>query len=352
MEATPVQLSLKAPFPKLLAEFLGPILPDRVAYGIIRAAGDENISVQDLGSLLNSDPGYRHYLFAQTFLSEKMTEWTSETEKVSNRDEIVLGRILGLMGKISIRNLIACAATSRIAGEPVLREGDEKISTTPSRTIPFALAAEKICGDQNWIFPEAAFLAGLHYDWLQAIIKKGNGPPDEKAALENAFKEGLKLGQNAYRLGLKMKEIKLAKYLFSSGLILPIGKVLMACLFPKSEGDQSWSKFVSDCDQAGDKKADFYHYLESKRFPVTHLEMSSLLMNFGELLRGIEKAIYFTREPERLLKVDVGLHQLASILSILTAFEQGGEKALSEPRFEVWMKTNKITVETIKTLVK
>jgi hypothetical protein len=344
MEATPLQPNLQTPFPKLLSEFLAPILPDRVAYRIIRAAGDENTSVQDLG--------YRHYLFAQTFLSEKMTEWTSETEKISNRDEILLGRILGLMGKVSIRNLIACAITSRVGGEPILSEGDEKISATPSRIIPFALAAEKICEDLNWIFPEAAFSAGLHYDWLQAIIKKRNGSPDEKTMLESAFKEGLKLGKNAYRLGLQMKEIKLAKYLFSAGLILPIGKVLMTCLFPKSEGDQSWSKFVADCDQVGEKRADFYRYLEAKRFPVTHLEMSSLLMNFGELLREIEKAIYFSREPERLLKVDVGLHQLASILSILTTFEQSGEKALSAPRFEAWMTKNKITTEMIKPLEK
>jgi hypothetical protein len=345
MEATP----LETPFPKLLAEYLNPILPDRVAYGVILAAGDENIAAHDLGALINSDSGYRHYLFAQSFLSERMSEWNSEMEKTSNRDEILLHRILGLMGKVSIRNLIACALTSRVLGEPVLREGDEKISTTPSKTIPFALAAEKICEEQNWIFPEAAFWAGLHYDWLAAIIKKRNGSPEEKAALDTAFKDGIKMARTAYRLGLKMKEIKLAKYLFAAGLIFPIGTVVMSCLYPKTDGDKSWAKFVADCEQAGERKVDYYYYLEPKRFPITHYEAASLIVSFGGLLRGIEKAIYFSSDPERLKKIDVGLYQLASILSAISAFELSGEKALSEPHFEKWMKANKITADAFKT---
>jgi hypothetical protein len=350
MEATPLQ----TPFPKLLTEFLNPILPDRVACGVILAAGDETIHAQDLGKLLNSDSGYRHYLFAQTFLSARMAEWTSETQKIPNRDEVLLGRVLGLMGKTSIRNLIACAHLRRILGEPISREGDEKISTTPSQIIPFALAAEKVCEDQSWIFPEAAFCAGLHYDWLAAVIKKRKGPPDEKAALESAFKEGLKTATASYRLALalKTKEIKLAKYLFSVGLLLPIGKVLMNALFPKSDGAQSWSKFVVDCEQSGERKADFYHYLEHRRFPVTHPELGSLFVNFGGILRRVEKAIYFSPDPEALSKVDLGVYQLASILSVVTTFELAGNKGLMEPRFEKWMNSNKITLETLQSLLK
>jgi hypothetical protein len=311
MEATP----LHPPFPKLLSDFLDPVKPDRVAFGVIHAAGDENIRAQDLEKLLNSDPGYRHYLFAQTFLAERMKEWGSETEKVSNRNEILLDRILGLLGKVSIRNLIACAYTNRVLGEPIETEGDEKISVTPSQNVPFALAAEKICEDQNWIFPEGAFCAGLHYDWLAALIKKRKGPPDEKTALESAFKEGIETAKAAYQLGLKSKEIRLAKYVFSAGLLLPIGKVLMTCLFPKADGEKSWAKFVTDCDQAGEKKSDFYQFLEARRFPVTHLELSGLLVNFTGLLQEVEKSIYFASNPERLRRIDPGLYQIASILN-------------------------------------
>jgi hypothetical protein len=122
----------------------------------------------------------------------------------------------------------------------------------------------------------------------------------------------------------------------------------MTCLFPKSDGDKSWAKFLGDCEQAAEKKADFYQYLEPRRFAVTHLELGSLFVSFGELLRGVEKAIYFSSDPERLRKLDIGLYQLASILSAITSFELGGEKALSEPRFEKWMKANKLSIENFK----
>jgi hypothetical protein len=343
MEATP----LKPPFPSLLADYLSPVTPDRVAFGIIQAAGDENIRVQDLAGLLLSEPGYSHYLFAQTFLAERMTEWQGDTKEQANRKEILLGRILGLMGKTSIRNLIACARTQRVLGEPVVTEGDDKISVTPSKVIPFALEAEKICEDKNWLFPDVAYSAGLHYDWLAAIIKKRNGPPEEKAALEAAFKEGIASAKRSYLLGLRMKEIRLAKYLFSAGLVMPLGKVLMSCLFPKADGDKSWVKFVADCEAALFKKSDYYQFLEARRFPVTHHELASLFINFGGLLRDAEKAVYFSLNPDRLKKISPDLYQLSSILSLVERSQMGAEAQL-EPHHLAWMKANKITAEVLK----
>jgi hypothetical protein len=347
MEATPLQ----PPFPTLLAEYLDPVSPDRVAFGIIQAAGDENIRAQDLGKLLLADPGYSHYLFAQSFLSERMTEWMGDTKEQANRKEILLDRILGLMGKTSIRNLIACARTDRLLGNPVVTEGEEKISVTPSRMIPFALEAEKICEDKNWLFPEVAFRSGLHYDWLSAIIKKRNGPPDEKAVLEAAFKEGLVLAKGAYLLGHKIKDIKLAKFLFSAGLLLPIGKVLMACLFPKSDGDKSWAKFIADCDAALFRKSDFYQFLEARRFSVTHQELSSLFINFAGLVRETEKALYFARNPDDLKRVDPNLYQLSSIISLLERIAMSAEAQL-EPHHQTWMKANKVSAEALTEVLK
>ncbi len=183
--------SLAAPFPNILGDFLRPVAPDPVLLRVIEAACDENVRAGELGPWITSDVGYRNYIFAQTFLSERISDWFEENAKSANREEIALERTLGLLGKSPIRNLLACARVQRILGssaEASLGDNLEvKINVRPTEFVPYALEAEKICQDRLWISPETAFSAGIHYDWLAAIIKKRAGVPEEKSALTSAY---------------------------------------------------------------------------------------------------------------------------------------------------------------------
>ena len=339
MEATP----LRAPFTKLLSDFLDPIAPDPVAFGVIRAASDEGVRAQELAPLINSDPGYRAYLFAQTFLSERMTRWEAESGALPNKNELMLERILGLLGKAPVRNLVACAHVERILGSMDPLGADQKIVVTPAKLIPFALEAERICQDNGWMSHEAAFCAGLHFDWLAAAIKKRNGTADEKSAPAAAFKEGLATAKTAYELGQRLRQFELGKHLFAAGLLLPVGKPVMACLFPKSAGDRSWSSFVHQCERAGDHVFDYYQFVEARRFPATHAELGSLLVNFGAILRKLEKSIQFHIDPERLRRADPELYQLASLLSVSVRMTRSGDKKpVLDPFQERWLQANRI----------
>jgi hypothetical protein len=110
--------------------------------------------------------------------------------------------------------------------------------------IPYALGAERACEEAHVPYPAAAFLAGLHYDWLAAVIKKRKGSSDEKGVLESSFKAGLLTAKAGFNLGSQLSDIELGKYLYASGLLVHLGKVLMNLLFPKASEANSWANFV------------------------------------------------------------------------------------------------------------
>jgi hypothetical protein len=356
--------TLPSPLQKLLKSTLQPVALDAVAQGVIGAIGHEATRAEDMAPLIGSDARYRNYLFAQTFLAERMSEWVTENEGQSNRDQILLDRLLRLLGKTPVRNLIACASLERLVGDPdpkpsggASQEGpplgpgkDEgKITVMPSRVIPFALAAESACADRGWVHPETAFEAGLHYDWLAALIKKRKAPPDEKAALDAAFKEGLGIARMAYELGHRVGSVQHGKFIVAAGLLLPIGKPLMASLFPSSLGEGSWAKFAKSCE--GDACFDRLLFLEPALFPVTHRELGCLFVNFGGLLRAVEKAIQFYLEPYRLKGLEPHLYQLAALLSVaarMARATKSDQKLALEPFHDQWMKDNRIDASTLK----
>ena len=89
--------------------------------------------------------------------------------------------------------------------------------------------------------------------------------------------------------------------------------------------------------------------LEPVWFGATHAELGSLLINFGALLRPIEKAICFYPYPERLKRIDRDLYQLSSVLSLSATLAQAGKK---KPRLEPyqsrWLIANKIGDDTLQ----
>jgi hypothetical protein len=280
---------------------------------------------------------------AQTFLSAHLTQWRAETDEKEFNSELYLTRILGLLGKVPVRNLLACARQQELLTPEKGLEEDEKIVVVPTQFLPFALEAEKLCQDNHWLAPEHAFSAGLHYDWLFGIIKRSKGSPEVRSTLSSAFKEGLKIGKSAYQLGQHLKDFEHGKFLFAAGLLLPIGNTLMASLYPKGGQPQSWSQFSRFCNQAGDSTYDCFRFLEKRKFAVTHSELSCWIASFGMVLSNLEKALFFYQDPERLKSIDYGLYQLAMALSLAVRMTRAnGKKFPLEPFQTAWMTENKI----------
>jgi hypothetical protein len=335
MEAT-----LRPPFDLLLRDILDPMIPDPVLLGVLRSVSDENCRARDLAPLVRQDLGYRQYLFAQTFLSERLKEWLSENEARANRDLLLLERILGLLGKAPVRNLIACARIERLLGESEALGVDEKIVVTPVTLLPFAVEAERICQDEGWLGPGEAFAAGFHYDCLAALAGKRGASPEDRAAVGAAFKEGLSLGRAAYELGHGVREIDQGDRLFAAGLLLPIGKAVMAALFPKSAGAGAWIEFLKSCT-AGEYSAELLLLRERRRFPVTHWEIGSLIASFGVVLQDLEKPIFFFSDPDRLKRTDPAHYPLCALLSVVVRRAGGGARRLEGYQHR-WLKDNGI----------
>jgi hypothetical protein len=149
-----------------------------------------------------------------------------------------------------------------------------------------------------------------------------------------------------------MEEIELGADLFAAGLLLPIGKALMACFYPKSTGDKSWPDLSKYCEKAGERAVDLMQLLEPKWFGATHAEMGALFVNFGALLDRLEKPIFFYTDPERLERTDHDLFQLSSVLSIASRLARTSDKKLRLESFHsAWLDENDLTADALKSVL-
>jgi hypothetical protein len=334
MEASP---QLKPIYKQVLKNYLIPLAPDPAIQQTLLLAGDETVRPQDLAPVIQGSANLLEFIYAQSFLAKRLAEWKEDTAGLVDQNGVILSRTLALLGKAPMRNLIACANQKRLA-----REGSEKSGTSEKKEekplvvpqeIPYALGAERACEEAHVPYPAAAFLAGLHYDWLAAVIKKRKGSSDEKGVLESSFKAGLLTAKAGFNLGSQLSDIELGKYLYASGLLVHLGKVLMNLLFPKASEANSWANFVTEAEDSIHHRYDRYAFLEKKRFGITHAELSSLLVNFGGLLRPTEKALCFYQDPWVLDGQDHASFSLAVALSV--AVRHGSTKGVNTP-LEDW----------------
>lgn len=337
---------------RLFREFLMPTIPSRMLAETIRASGDEKVRVRDLSSLLDANPAYVHFLMKLTFLANKVKDWKSEVPETIDHSKVITERILSLLGKDLIRNLTACAAISRHLGVNLPRSSkDTSLNLSPGDLIPAAVAAQEYCTDRKLMHADMAFNAGLHYDWLSAILAWVKASQDQKAAVKECFDEGFLIARIAYRMAQKMGKVRYDRFVFAGGLLVPAGKIVMSVLFPKELKENSWSQFLGDADKHPRGRPAFIECHETRRFPIGHLEISALLASFGQTLRPVERAICFADRPYYLDPIDPGLASLAGIWSVARTYAQAGsEKPDLLPHQQNFLRKVNLSPEILKAI--
>jgi hypothetical protein len=218
--------------------------------------------------------------------------------------------------------------------------------------IPYALQAEEACHDKSWAFPEVAFEAGLHYDWLSALFTKNRVPKEAQNSLRDAFLHGLATARRAYRISERLKRLTFGNYVFASALVLPIGEALMTAIYRKGEGAVSYATHLKDCEAFGPDAYLAREHFEKTNFEIRPAELTALFVQSFKLLAEAEPAIRYARAPWMLEGLGSDQKMLAMILWAATTFEQQGESSTSPLPSELarWMEYHRLDEDELRIL--
>ena len=306
---------------KVFKTYLTPIVPPKTLLLSLEYLSNPNTRPQDIVSILSQNQAYVHLILNYSLIQSKVTEW-EQTEKCSPTEMIV--RLAGIFGKSGTRSLVSFIGMSR-TNQNVLKKKGERLKGIPQDKIKYALLAADVAEELGRGSVSEAFCAGLLYDWLFGILSAAKMTSDTKNYIDKIWKEALRSASLASSLGGSIKDLGFERYLFASGLILPIGKILMDQIYPKELGDRSWSMFLNYCDFMIPNRSIAIHLIEKRKFEICHWELSALLTRFFKILEPIEKALYFYKEPFSVKQESHDLCKLSCVL-YLTDWQSGPEK--------------------------
>jgi hypothetical protein len=338
-------------------DYLRPLRASETFRQVLEASNEPLFRPADMTPMVSANPFYTKMILSLSFLSEKLSQWEADGAGKPDHDQQLIGRIAGLMGKAATRNVIACIRLLRVTNPQALprKEGD-RLTLTISQLISMAVAAEEFFQEQKIPHSDKGFLAGLHYDWLKAIMTAKKAPKDASTVLGDAYKEGQRLAQIAHEIGTRVEKLPNEQFLCAAAWVLPLGQALMAVRFPKGGGGPSWNEFQTECakNPLNHKHPGLAErYLENRRFGVTHADLNALYVSAFGILAPVEKAIGFYRTPwylERSCPEQLGVAMVLSIASTLS--QKGQKKGESAPLWfssfhREWMKKNRLTENTL-----
>jgi hypothetical protein len=321
----------RARLENLVRNYLRPSEAGETMRAVLAAHADERFGAFDLAAVLRGNPAYTQFILTLGFLSQRVTAWREEDPHRQDPDRVLTERVAGLLGKSAMRNLVCSIALSRAIDTNLPRKGGEMPQVQPSQLLPMALKAEEDCQDRNWMNAELAFQAGLHFDWLAALLAARRGPKDARTALDEAFAQGTATARIGYTIGLKLKQVKLGSTVYAACLLAPLGKALMAVLYPKGQ-DPAWVSLQAECDKLNAWGDLAREVRELTRFGgATFPELTALCVSAMGILSDIEPALRFWREPERIARADPDQHQLAMILHVAHSLARAGKAVTSAP---------------------
>jgi len=327
---------------KLTKSYFLPSTPGSTLTRVFGLFSGTDFNTQELLDILDANPACGHSILKQKLLAQKIKQWIEEDPERPDQIKFLTKRVVGLLGRAAVRNLVVSFRLSRMTGDEMPRKKEESLPLQPQSQIPFAIKTENYCQDTKLAFTEMGFVGGLHYDWLTALLEHRKASDDSKVALKEAYAEGFLTAQYAYKICQQIKGVRLDRSVFAAALVLPLGKVLMSVVFPKSGGPQAWSGVMSECAKYGKRKQDAEDYFERKTFQVTYPELTALYVQAFEVLGAAGPSIRYALEPWLLLGGDRDQYQLAMILSISTTLVRAegrkpGELPLREFQ-KKWMK--------------
>jgi hypothetical protein len=300
---------------RLLDQYLLSAAPDPILSRIIAAHGDRSLGAQELAQVVQESPELTRAFLEQKSLARRIAEWSEEQPGRADLQDFLVKRVAGLLGKTAVRDQVA----RLLLPQPGIGKPAE---------ITYARKAEAEVESRSWAFAEIAFQAGLHYDWLASQLSIRRAPRDAVRVLDESFLEGLATARFAHAISLRLRSLELGRFAFAAAALLPLGRALMATVFP-------WSRLRDEAGRSGAPwSAAYLDLLEGRRFETSTPELSGLfIVSFG-LLREVEPAVRFGLEPWLLEGLNPAQKELAWVLSLSSRLARGGLPAREQRR---WM---------------
>jgi hypothetical protein len=312
----------------LYRDYLMPMTPGPMIRDLLEASFDPEVQAPRLAEIIESNPIYSSYLQKLDILQEKVLQWREDfpedlgTEKGTER---LTRFIVVLLGPAAIRNAILAIWLNRHAGLGLPKKEGVPFLVLPRVHLRYALAISDYCDDQKIANGDVAYLGGLCFDWVAALLeKKGGTVKSEKKYLEEQWPEAVKTARIAYKLAHIPKKMALSRYVFPSVLLVYLGKVLMAASHAKV-----WKDFVKHCESHGPNSRLAFQVLEHQKFPWTHADAASLCALAFPQLAPAESAIRFYLEPELLKSASPESYELALLISTAMTLSRSGKAGLT-----------------------
>jgi len=276
-------------------------------------------SIESIAHVIQSNPVYAAFFKSLDILSSRIGNWEEEQKNNPKKDYVILERSVQLLNRNVARNVVASIQLNRIRGAGLPRTKSEKLVLSPREQLRFAVLAEDDCLEREWPGSESAFLAGYHYDVLLALYTTQKASKEITQTLEKSWKEGLKAARLAATLATHFTSFHFHSSIYAASLIAPIGKVLMAELFPKELLSASWSQFTTQCEKLETNNQLALWVGEFRRFGLSYTELSGLVVSFLGLFGPIESAVYFHGDPQNLMNRNEDLYRLTALISVSLA---------------------------------
>lgn len=223
-----------------------------------------------------------------------------------------------LMGMQSVRNFVCALQMMRMVGRLHPKpDKDGKLNLKPTDMLKYALRSEEFIVSRKMQYTDTAYAAGMMFDLMVTIGREffKTAKPFEDY-VEEVYKHGLRTARIAVELSKNFKNLGFAKFVFSAALIHDIGKLAMDLLFPVGIAN-SYQAFRSDV-QKKPANRDVVHFIEAKRFGLTHEYYSAQMAYYFGIFRGVERAILYHHAPYLVLGTNREIHNLACLIALST----------------------------------
>jgi hypothetical protein len=314
----------------LYRDYLKPMTPGPMIRDLLTASFDPEAQAPKLAEIIESNPIYSQYLQKLDILQEKIVQWREDFPEERTTERLTRF-IVVLLGPVAIRNAVLAIWINRHAGQGLPRKEGVPFLVLPRMQLRFALKISEYCDDNQVAHADVAYLGGLCFDWVAALLeKKGGTAKSEKKYLEEIFPDAVKTARIAYELAHIPEKMELSHLVFPAVLLTYLGKVLMAASFPKpSDGSMGWRDFVKHCESHGPRARLAYRILERQKFAWTHSDAAALCSLAFTELAPAESAIRYYLEPDMLRNADPESYELSLLISTATTLARSGKAGLS-----------------------
>lgn len=304
-----------------------------------------------MAQVLAQNPAHAHFLLSLGLVASRIAEWDSSENNLPNRRELYVERLVALLGKTPVRNLVGCMRIARLTTGRLPTKSGMTPTLSPREQLKYALMAEDDCEAREVPAANLAFAAGLHYDWICALATAAKAPPEVVGVVAESFAEAQQLARLAFRLGRRLKVFKHGDQAYAAALLVPLGNSLMAATYPKSIGAGSWAQCLTDA--AGARAPWALEHFEARRFKTSRGELAGMLMNaLGFVDSEVREAVSAVHHPRDL---DIGFSarvELATVLGVSVSLARwaaaggAGEPSLS-PFLQTWLTRNGLEREDL-----